>query len=223
MRLSTPARADEVATMCGSGCSASSEFTQTIDGACRVAQHRQEGAGRADHAEVLQVEFFAPGFVGGVGEGRHAALARVVHQHVGAAETRLHCLRECCDLVRVEHVAGSRRAIALRETAPSATLPLARAVRVAPADRDRCARSQKQFGSREADAGRAARHHRYLSGQVDLNHLSPSAFMYFVPASRYPSAGSSAAARVRRPRGAPCRSGRCRAATHRFRGAESSS
>ncbi len=95
MRLSTPARADEVATMCGSGCRASSEFTQTTAGFAGVAQHRQKRAGRADHAEVLQVEFFAPGVVGGVGERRHATLAGVVHQHVGAAEARLHCLREC--------------------------------------------------------------------------------------------------------------------------------
>jgi hypothetical protein len=89
-RFTTPARAAEVATMCGSGWRASSELTQTTasPSACVRSQLRQEGARGVQHREELQVQLFGPGRVVGVGEGGDTALARVVDQHGSGAERR---------------------------------------------------------------------------------------------------------------------------------------
>ena len=214
--------------MCGSGWSASSELTQTIDG---VAGARLRSIGRKARVGWMTQKNFRSSSSRqassvGVGEGRDAALARVVDQHVGAAEARFALRRRRrCTVVGVEHVAACARAVALAgNCACSAGLRRVEPLGVAAANRDRCAASQEQLGRREADAGRTARHHRHLPCRDRSGIIaSPNDFMYLLPAFARCAAGSSAAARVRRPRGAPCRRGRCRAASRRSRGAGSSS
>jgi hypothetical protein len=75
----------------------------------RAHQLRQEGADRMDQREEFQVQLFAPGLVAGVGEGRNAALAGVVDQHVGATEACAHLLGETAHLRRIEHVGVDRQ------------------------------------------------------------------------------------------------------------------
>ena len=84
--------------------------------------------------------------------------------------------------VGVEHVALRGQQLRIRELRFQRGFRLREPLRIATADRDRCARTQKQFGGCKADAGRTARHHRHLPGQIDLDHQSPNAFMYLLPA-----------------------------------------
>ncbi len=52
----------------------------------------------------------------------------------------------------------------------------AQALAVATADRHRGACLQEQVGGGQADAGRTARDHRHLPGQIDFDHRNPNAF-----------------------------------------------
>ena len=54
----------------------------------------------------FRLQLLAPGLVGGVGEGRHAGLAGIVHQDVAAPAPLLDRGGEAADRVLVEHVAG---------------------------------------------------------------------------------------------------------------------
>jgi hypothetical protein len=82
-RFSTPARAAEVATMCGSGWRASSELAQTM--AASPSTARCASCGRKARVGLIteknfSLQLFGPGLVVGVGEGGDAALAGVVDQ-----------------------------------------------------------------------------------------------------------------------------------------------
>ncbi len=108
-----------------------------------IAQHRQKGAGGANHAEVFEVEFFAPCFVARIGEGRHAALARVVDQHVSAAEACLHRLCKRVDVVGVQHVAAASEQSRGGKLRGQCGLGLRETFGIAAADRNRCAALSK--------------------------------------------------------------------------------
>lgn len=142
----------------------------------RRAQQRQERARRADDAEVFQFEFVAPRVVRRVRERRHAALARVVDEHVGAAEALCNGLRERGHVGFVEHVATHGKHALARELPHEPRVRAREPLIAAAAYRDRRARAQEELGARVADAGRAARHHGDLPAQVDLDHRNPNAF-----------------------------------------------
>ena len=156
-RFCAPARAAEVATMCGSGCSASSELTHTTAACGLRSQQRQEGARRIEQREELQMQLLAPRVVGRVGEGGDAALPRVVDQHVGAAEGFLGGGGEgaTCAASSTSQRCANRRACGcsarrqrLRLAQPAARRGR-RCATAAPARRN-------SRGGREADAGAAA-------------------------------------------------------------------
>jgi hypothetical protein len=94
-RFLRPARAAEVATMCGSGWEASSEFTQTMAD-LRALELRQKGARGMQHREELQVQLLGPGFVAGVLEGRDTALTGVVDENGSRAQSRFAGAANCC-------------------------------------------------------------------------------------------------------------------------------
>ena len=97
-------------------------------------------------------------------------------QHVGTAEAGGYRLRERVDIGFVEHVAAHGQQLRIGVLVAQHRFGAREAVVVAAADCNRRPRLQEPFGRCEADAGRTARHHRNLPGQIDLNHRSPKAF-----------------------------------------------
>ena len=185
MRLSTPARADEVATMCGSGCNASSEFTQTIDGAFAASR----SIGRKARVGRITLKYFRSS---SSRQASSVVSAKVETRPWPALFTSMSVrpkrsgdLRgERGDVVGIEHVAARGEQLRFGKLRRERRLRCVEPLRVAPANRHRCARPQEQFGRREADAGRAARHHRHLACEIDLDHCNPNDFMYLLVRSR---------------------------------------
>ncbi|MNY16132.1 hypothetical protein D3C86_1493810 [compost metagenome] len=190
----------------------------------RLLQLRQEGAGRVDHREELQLQLLQPRRVLGAGEGRHAALAGVVDQHVHRAKFARHVGGEGVDLRGLQHVAPGRVEAAAGEACAQRGLGLAQPLFVTAAHGHGGAGFQQQFDGRQPDAGGPAGHDGYLA--VELNHgHRPHSPLLLIPdvktrpcRARWPDAAgnpAAATARARTPSPAPpsARAGPGRCAT----------
>ena len=151
-RLCAPARAAEVATMCGFGLVGEERVHRQDRRRVALVQQRLEGADWVDLAEEFQLQLLAPGIIGGIGEGRHAGLAGIGDQDVATPTPLPDGCGKARDGVLVQHVAGHRDQLLFRGVSQQRRLGRCEPHLVAAADRDRCALAQQQARGGKPDA-----------------------------------------------------------------------
>ncbi|MCY1422921.1 hypothetical protein D9M71_386200 [compost metagenome] len=135
----------------------------------------EEGAHRVDHREEFQLQLFAPGFVGGVGEGRDPALAGVVDQHLGRAQRGQAGGGEGLHRLAVEHVADLGQQTRLGEALAQPCFGTVQALLITAAEGHRGAGFEQLLDASQANPGGAAGDDGGAPLQlIKAAHLNPS-------------------------------------------------